>query len=184
MSHAALFLANGFEEMEAIITIDVLRRGDIDVAVVSITRDQEVIGAHKIVVKADLLIEDFNPGDIDLFILPGGMPGSEHLADHDQLRDILNSAVERKKTMAAICAAPLVFGRMGVLKGEKAICYPGFEKELKGAIVQNRPVVESGQFITSKGPGTAFEFALKLVERFKGRDLRDLLVQKMQLDLD
>jgi len=161
----AVHLANGFEEIEAISIIDVLRRADLDVVVVSVTGKLEVNGAHQISVLADKLFENVDYSDIYMIVLPGGMPGSSNLEAHEGLKTQIMTFANEKKQLAAICAAPLVFGNLGLLDGKKAVCYPGFEHYLKGAEIQNTAVVDFENIVTGKGPGVAIQFALKIVEK-------------------
>lgn len=167
MKKAYLFLATGFEEMEAIGTIDILRRGGIDAQTVSITNDHKVSGAHDIEVTADCILKETDFSDADALILPGGMPGSKNLDGCDALRELLIKQYKADKIVAAICAAPLVLGKLGLLKGRKATCYPGFEQTLIGAKVTGKAVEKDGHVITGKGPGLVIPFGLKLVEAIK-----------------
>ena len=158
-----LLLANGFEEVEALTVVDVLRRRNIDIRTVSVTMEKLVTGTHGIQVMADLTANDVILKELDMLILPGGMPGSLNL-DASQITDTLISAVIRNGgRIAAICAAPLILGRRGLLDGKEATCYPGFENELKGAKTSEKPVVTDGNITTAKGMGVALEFALELV---------------------
>jgi 4-methyl-5(b-hydroxyethyl)-thiazole monophosphate biosynthesis len=167
---AFVFLADGFEEIEAIAPIDILRRAEIDVITVSISDKYEVCGAHGIQVVADSLFSENDFSENDLLFLPGGMPGTKNLDEHDGLRKLILSQVGQGKNMAAICAAPSILGKLGLLKGKEAICYPGFENLLHGATLSTANVVQAGSIITAKGPGVAVDFALKLVEVLKGKD--------------
>lgn len=163
-----LFLAEGFEEIEAIAPIDIFRRADIDVTTVSVTDHLEVTGAHGIVIKADRIFRNLQfTGDYLLF-LPGGMPGTTHLGEHDGLRALITRQAEANQPLAAICAAPSILGQMGLLKGKEAICYPGFEHLLTDAKVSKHKIVKAGNIHTAKGPGVAVDFALKLVEELRG----------------
>lgn len=164
MKKVYLFLAEGFEEIEAIATIDMLRRAGIDVNSVSITSQHNVKGAHQINIEADLLFEDTDFKDGSMLILPGGMPGTRNLQQFAPLASLIEDYAKANKYLAAICAAPLVYGQLGLLKGKEATCYPGFENELIEAIHSNKPVVVSDRVITSAGPGTVFPFALKIIE--------------------
>ncbi len=161
----AVHLADGFEEIEAITIIDVLRRAGVDVVTVSITGKLDVYGAHQIKVSADVIFEQVNYDEIFMIVLPGGMPGSSNLNEHKDLRAQIVLFNDANKQLAAICAAPLVYGNLGILNGRRAVCYPGFEKYLKGADILNIPVTESGNITTGRGPGVAIKFALKLVEK-------------------
>lgn len=168
MKKVALFLANGFEEMEALGTVDVLRRAQIEVQTISITDDRVVIGAHDIPVTADTTFDKTDFSDVELLILPGGMPGAKNLNEHEGLKTLIKEFNTRGKSLAAICAAPMVFGGLGLLDGKKATCYPGFEPELIGARVTDENVVVDGNITTGKGPGWVFDFALSLVEQLAG----------------
>ncbi len=161
----AVHLADGFEEIEAITIIDVLRRAGVDVVTVSITGKLDVNGAHQIKVLADVVFEQVNYDQIFMIILPGGMPGSSNLDAHKGLKAQIVKFNDTNKQLAAICAAPLVYGNLGILNGKQAVCYPGFEKYLKGADILSIPVTESGNITTGRGPGVAIKFALKLVEK-------------------
>ena len=175
----AVHLANGFEEIEAISIIDVLRRAGLDVLTVSVTGKLEVNGAHQIKVLADELFENVDYSRIYMIVLPGGMPGAANLNAHEGLRQKIKMFVAENKQLAAICAAPLVFGNLGILEGRQAVCYPGFENQLKGADILQVPVVESGNIITGRGPGVAIQFALKLVEKLISAEKAELLASQM-----
>ncbi len=168
MKKAFVFLAAGFEEIEAIGIIDTLRRAEIETIVVLIPEEEDecwVEGAHGISVFGDIDFYEADFSDGDMLILPGGMPGTNNLNAHEGLKELIQEYDNQNKYVAAICAAPLILGKMGLLKGKKAVCYPGYEDQLIGAeIAENERVVVSGNIITSKGPGTAIEFALQLVE--------------------
>ncbi len=168
MKKIYLFLANGFEEIEAITIIDVLRRANILAVTCSITSEKEVIGAHGITVVADLLFNESNFEDADMLVLPGGMPGTSNLNDFIPLIELLKRHAAKKKAISAICAAPLILGGLGMLHGKKATCYAGYENLLTGAILSDQSVEQSGNIITANGPGAAISFALKLVEFFLG----------------
>ncbi|MFZ4726742.1 MAG: DJ-1 family glyoxalase III [Paludibacter sp.] len=169
----SVFLANGFEEIEAITPIDILRRADIEVKTISITANLEVCGAHGIKVLADYLFDDVDFSKSDLLFLPGGMPGTKNLDGHDGLKKLIISHFKLGKNIAAICAAPSILGKLGVLEGKEAICYPGFENQLFGATLSENKVVKSGTIITGQGAGVAVDFALKLVEELKGKLVAD-----------
>ena len=179
MKKIAVHLADGFEEIEAISIIDVLRRAGFHVTIVSMNKSMEVNGAHEITVKADVLFEDLDYDNIDMIVLPGGMPGAANLKAHSGLREQILNFNDMKKPMAAICAAPMVFGNLGLLKEKQATCYPGFEDELHGAIITGEAVAEAGNIITGKGAGVAIKFALKIVEKFNGKEVADDLGAKM-----
>ena len=165
MAKVCIFLADGFEEIEALTVVDLLRRATIDISMVSITGRIEVKGAHRINVMADILFEEANFDDTELLVLPGGMPGTAHLMDHEGLDSLLKDFSMTKKNIAAICAAPSVLGSKGILAGKRATSYPGFEGKLTDSIVVNQDVVEDGNVTTSKGLGTAIDFSLSLIRR-------------------
>jgi 4-methyl-5(b-hydroxyethyl)-thiazole monophosphate biosynthesis len=179
MNKIAVQLAEGFEEIEAISIIDVLRRAGIDVTVISISRQVEVTGAHAIKIIADQIFEKTNFKDFDMIVLPGGMPVALNLQNHKGLQKQILDFHKRGKLLGAICAAPMVFGNLGILKNETATCYPGFEDQLKEAKVSEDSVIHSGNIITGKGAGVAIEFALKIVELLKGEELANELRVKM-----
>lgn len=161
------FLANGFEDIEALAPVDILRRGGLEVVTVSITGSEYVESAHGVEVKADVWFEDVESfDDADLLLLPGGMPGAANLDMHHQLGQVLIDHCERGKLMGAICAAPLVLGRRGLLDGRHATCYPGFEQYLDGAEITHELVTEDGNIITGEGPAAAFEYGYRLLARF------------------
>jgi DJ-1 family protein len=162
------FLANGFEEVEALAPVDILRRGGVEVKMVSITGSNLVESSHGVVVKADLLFENITDfSDADLLMLPGGMPGSKNLNEHEGVRKALKEQFEKGKRVAAICAAPLVLASVGVLKGKKATIYPGMESylgedaEYTGVLVQ-----EDGNVTTGAGPAASFPYGYQLLSYF------------------
>ncbi|WP_058485454.1 DJ-1 family glyoxalase III [Defluviitalea phaphyphila] len=167
--NAYLFLAEGFEEIEALATVDILRRAEISVFTVSIINDLKVKGKNGVEVKADILFENLDLQGADMLILPGG-PGVSLLHKHEELKNLIKEYNNAGKWIAAICAAPTVLGKLGILEGKKATCYPGCEADLKGALLQNEEVVLDGNIITSKGPGTTFSFAFKIIEVLKGKE--------------
>ena len=173
MKKVFIFLAEGFEETEAVATIDVMLRGELDVTIVSVTGKPLVTGAHGIAVQADALFEntDFTKGD--MLVLPGGMPGASNLNTHQGLKNLLLQYAKAGKKLAAICAAPLVLGGLDLLQGKKATAYPGFESTLKGAEYVKTAVVKDGNIITGRGPGFAFDFGLAIVEELQGKTKAD-----------
>lgn len=174
-----MFLANGFEEIEALATLDILRRAEIEVQTVSLD-GSVVTGTHGIKVYADIPLCEVNKDILSGVILPGGMPGTTNLLNCDKVLDLVRFSYDSGFVTAAICAAPMIFGEMGLLQGEMATCYPGFEKHLKGAKLTDEYAVVSGNIITGKGAGAAFEFAFKIVEKIKGKDVVNLLKGSMQ----
>ena len=167
-----VLLANGFEEIEALTPVDMLRRAGSEVKTVSIVEGLVVHGAHGIDVVADLMPEDAKE-KVELLILPGGMPGSLNLDVSPVTDDMLRRAKEDGGRIAAICAAPLVLGRRGLLEGKRAVCYPGFEKELSGATAGDAPFVTDGSFTTARGMGAAVLFGAELVRLLHGKDVAD-----------
>lgn len=165
-----LFLADGFEEIEAVATIDILRRAGLGVQTVSIMQGLTVTGAHGVKVVADSEFGETKFENVEMLVLPGGMPGASNLSAHAGLKELILQTAEKKIPLSAICAAPLVYGRLGLLEGKKATCYPGFEDELKGAVLVKDPVVVDGLFTTANGPGAAFDFAYAIVARFCGQE--------------
>ncbi len=174
-----VFLANGFEEIEAIAPIDIFRRAGMEVITVSISEEKEVRGAHGIPVIADSLFSNLDFTRNVLLYLPGGMPGTKNLDENDKLKTLIRNQVESDKPLAAICAAPSILGKMGLLEGKEAICFPGFEQYLNGAIVSEQKIVKSGNIFTAKGAGVAIPFALRLVEEFKGKEIADNLANSI-----
>lgn len=165
-----VFLANGFEEIEALTAVDLLRRADIQVKTVSVMEDKLVYGSHGIGVEADILFKEGLYDKCAMLILPGGMPGTTNLCNHRELNEELKHFYEAGKPIAAICAAPMVLGRAGLLAGHEATIYEGMEAELEGAVKRDEKVVVSRNIITSKGPGTAMDFALSLIAYLKGAE--------------
>lgn len=170
MNESFVFLAEGFEEIEALTVVDVMRRAGMNVKTVSITRALQVKGAHGVTVNADLLYDNTLFNNADWIVLPGGMPGATNLYEFARLQGLLRRQVESKNgRIAAICAAPaVVLGQMGLLKGHKATCYPGFEGMLEGAEVVDAPVVVDGKFVLGNGPANALLWALNIVKEEKG----------------
>ena len=179
MKKAYLFLATGFEEVEALTVCDVLRRGNVDCKLVSVTGDYEVKSSHNVAVRADLLFDKQSFSDADLLILPGGIPGTPNLKAHKGLAELLTEHKEAGKYLAAICAAPTVFGEMGFLEGKKATCYPGMEDGLLGAVPCTDEVVVDGQFITSRGMGTSIAFGLMLLSLLVDKKTAESMAEKI-----
>jgi 4-methyl-5(b-hydroxyethyl)-thiazole monophosphate biosynthesis len=162
-----MFLANGFEEIEALCPLDLLRRAGLEVTTVGIGGDS-ICGSHGITVNADIPEGLFADAKPDMIILPGGMPGSKNLDASRTVDTALKVAVRNNAYIAAICAAPFILGKRGLLEGKEAICYPGFEKELTGARISDKKVVRDGNIITAAGMGVALEFGLALVAALSG----------------
>ena len=171
-----IFLDNGFEEIEAITTIDLLRRANIALTTVSVTGVELVLGAHNISVKADKLIQDLDFTDAEMLILPGG---ATRLIDCKPLCELLLKHNEQELPIAAICAAPAVLGQLGILQGKQATCYPGFEQYLGESHVGGL-VVESKNVITAKGPGLSSDFAFCIIEKIAGSEIADQVYDAAQ----
>ncbi|HIT86176.1 MAG TPA: DJ-1/PfpI family protein [Candidatus Ornithomonoglobus intestinigallinarum] len=174
-----LLLADGFEEIEAVTPVDILRRGGVEVTTVSI-KDKLVAGAHGIAVEADKTISELDDiSDMEMLILPGG-GGHELLDASNDVHAMINYAHERGIYIAAICAAPSILGKKMLLSGKNAVCYPGFEKYLYGANICSDKAVKDGRFITGKGPGAAAEFGFELLSVLKGGETAEKLGEIMQ----
>lgn len=174
MGNIYLFLAEGFEEMEALSVVDIVRRAGLSIQTVSVTGNEYVTSSHGVTVKADRLFDaEAICKDAEMLVLPGGMPGATNLAAHEGLRKAILGFCAANRPLAAICAAPMVYGQLGLLKDKNATCYPGFEKYLEGAHTTGAMVEQDGNFITGKGPGAAFDFAFAIVTKFAGKAKAD-----------
>lgn len=162
MSRVYAFAADGLEEVECLAVVDMLRRCGVETVIVSVTGEKLIKGSHGIAFEADKLFEEIDPADADALFLPGGMPGTKHLAAHEGLKEALLAAKERGQHLAAICAAPSVLGELGLLEGLHATCYPGFEPSLKGAIHTGEGVVTDRGVTTGRGVGYAIDMGLEL----------------------
>lgn len=172
-----LFLAEGFEELEVVTPVDLLRRAGISVNTVSINGKKEVTGAHGITLHADLLFEQCDFTHADLLMLPGGMPGTKNLGEYQPLCQLLTEHNEKGKRIGAICAAPSVLGQLHLLEGKKATCYPGFESYLGDSYVDDSVVVDSN-VVTAKGPGVAYDYALCLICLLKDKETADTVASQ------
>lgn len=175
----AVFLANGFEEVEALAVVDVLRRAELEVVTVGIG-GKVVHGSHNIPVIADVADTDWQRGKLEAVVLPGGMPGTLHLEASALVKDTVTAVHEAGGYVCAICAAPSILGHMGLLNGKKAVCFPGYEAELTGAQVQKEPVVVDGHIITAKGAGVALDFGLCIAAQLTSEKKAALLRASMQ----
>ncbi len=173
-------LAEGFEEIEAVTIIDVLRRAGLDITVANVGGNP-VRGSHAIAISADEPLSRLSPGDFAAIALPGGMPGSENLRKSEPVISFVRDIFGRGGVTAALCAAPMVLGYAGVLKGRKATCYTGYEGTMEGAIPTGAPVEVDGTIITGRGPGCAIPFALALVEALAGKTVMKELRDAMQV---
>lgn len=179
MKRVMIVFADGFEEVEAITPVDVLRRAGCEVLMVSVTGKKEVTSTRGVKIIADTLWEETSAEEADMIVLPGGQPGAGNLDKHEGLKNALSRFADQGKWIAAICAAPLVLGHMGLLKGKKVTCFPGTEKELQGAICTGNPVESDGHILTGKGAGVALPFSLLLVEKILGKEKAEEIKQRM-----
>ena len=177
-----VMLANGFEEVEAVSPVDVLRRAGVPVKTVAVENpsDYLVEGAHGIKVKADELLSNIDLTDIDAIVLPGGMPGTKNLDANDEVRAALSSCADNGKLICAICAAPSVLGHLGLLSQKKATCFPGFERELGCGVFTGARVEVDGNVITADGPGSAVLFGEAIATKFVGADAAKRVVDSMK----
>jgi len=182
MAKVYVFLANGFEDVEALIPIDVLRRGGVEVITVSTTGDTQIVEtAHQVQIVADAMFEDCDFSDADLLMLPGGMPGASNLYAHSGVRDAVLRQHAAGKRIAAICAAPaVVLGQLGILKGKKATCYPGFEKMLDGASYTADLCTVDGNIITGEGPAAAFPYAYEILAQLVDKTAAEQIAEGMR----
>lgn len=180
MSKVYAFLANGFEEVECLAVVDILRRANIDVDMVSITNNKYVTGSHNITVQADILFDDADFSDADMLFLPGGMPGTKYLAAHDALKALIKDCSQQNKHLAAICAAPIVYGELNLLSGRHATCYPGFEEKCTGAIMEKGGVVTDGHITTARGLGFAIDLGLELIRILENEELSNQIKDAIQ----
>ena len=169
MRSVYVFCADGFEEVEGLTAVDLLRRAGVSVTMVSIMGRTKITGARNISVNTDILIEDIKE-EADMLVLPGGMPGTLNLKEHEGLRNLIGEFDKKKKYLAAICAAPSILSELGILKGRKACAYPSFEEGLDCAQVVHEAAVTDGHVTTGRGMGAAIPFALKLTELLCGTE--------------
>ncbi len=178
---ALVFLVDGFEEIEAVTPIDVLRRGGVFVKTVSLNNEYFVTGSHTILMKADCLFKDLDKNEIDTYnclILPGG-PGTKQYQQYPEALAILKDFAEVGKILAAICAAPSVLGACGLLEGKKATCFPGYEEALLGAELQDAPFVRDGNILTGKAAGSAMDFSKALLSLLMGDEVAERICKSM-----
>lgn len=174
-----LFLAEGFEECEAIAPIDILRRAEIEIKTVGIG-SKCITGSHGIPVVCDLEEKELTPEGLEGIILPGGMPGTLNLEKSETVQEYIDISAQKNLLLAAICAAPSVLGHKNLLKGKKATCFTGFEKDLYGAKVVNEPAVIDGKIVTAFGAGAALDFGFKIIEVLKGKEFAENLAKQMR----
>lgn len=179
MKKAGIFFAAGYEEIEALTVVDLLRRAGIEAVCVAIDNERQVTGSHQITVSMDTGIDAVDFDSLDMIVCPGGMPGAKSLEACTKLTDKIREFYENGKLIGAICAAPMIFGHMGLVQGRKACIYPGMEAELAGAEVVYDKVVRSDNVITSRGMGTAIAFGLEIVAALLDRGTADALGEKI-----
>jgi protein deglycase len=175
-----IFLADGFEEIEGLTVVDLLRRAEIKIRMVSVTGSKQITGSHNIKVEADELFGESDYSQADMLILPGGMPGTKHLAEHQELVTLLKQFNEEGRNIAAICAAPSVLGMNGILQGKKATCFPGYEDKLQGAIVTGTKTAVDANVITGKGMGVSIDFSLCIIEKLKDKETAGKIAAAIQ----
>ena len=173
-----VFLANGFEECEALAPIDILKRAGFNVITVGVN-DKTAVGSHNIPVVCDITTDEITFENLEAVILPGGMPGTLNLENDNTVQKAIDFANQKNLLIGAICAAPSILGHKGLLNGKNATCFPGFEKDLLGATVTNASVVSDGNIITAKGAGVAFQFGFELLSYLKGEEIANNLKKQM-----
>ena len=181
MSLVYAFLAEGFEEVEALAVVDVLRRAKIETKMVSVSDKLEVTSSHNVTIKADLLLEEAEFDKADMIFLPGGIPGTPNLRATEKLMEAVLEFDRQGKKLAAVCAAPSIYGELGLLEGKKASCYPGFEDKLKGAEYHREKFITDGNITTGRGMGGSIELGLELVRILKSEKESRELAEKIQL---
>ena len=179
MAKVGIFFGTGFEEVEALAVVDVLRRGGVEVNMISITGEETVTSSHGVGVKMDQMLADTKFDELDMIVLPGGMPGTRNLEACEALMEQVDRFYADGKWIGAICAAPTILGHRGILKGRNACCYPNMEDELSGAKVSFHSVEVSDKVITSRGMGTAIEFGLTILGQLEGEQKANQLAEKI-----
>lgn len=179
MDDICVFFGEGYEEIEALTVVDILRRASLPVKMVSVTGEREVAGSHQITVKMDCLLSELDFDRVEMIVLPGGMPGTKNLEACEVLMEQVDAFVEADRPVGAICAAPSILGHRGHLKGREACSFPNFEDHLEGAKVLREPSVVSGNIITGRGMGAAIPFALSILERYQGKEAAQAMADKI-----
>ena len=170
MKKVCVLLADGFEEVEALTVVDLLRRARVYVDTVSVTEEYMIRGSHGIAVQTEDLFEEVNLAEFDMIVLPGGLPGTTNLGAHSGVRRIVKDFAESGKYVAAICAAPTILSDLGLLKGKRVTCYPDMERKISGAVLTGAPAMVDGNIITGEGVGAAVDFALELIAVLVGNE--------------
>lgn len=179
MSEVCVFLADGFEEIEGLTVVDLLRRAKIDVETVSIMEKKKITGSHQIIVKADKKFEEADFSETKMLVLPGGLTGTQNLNAHEGVRRLILEFNKEGKYLAAICAAPTVFGGLGLLEGKCATAYPSMEDGLTGAKVMCEGAVTDGNITTGRGMGVSIDFALRLIEVLRDKETADQIAEQI-----
>lgn len=183
MNKIAIFFATGFEEIEALTVVDILRRAEESVEMVSITGERRVTSSHGVEVTVDKVFSEINFDETDVIVLPGGMPGTKNLEAFGPLMEQVDAFVKAGKLVTAICAAPSILGHRGHLKGKKACSFPTFEDHLEGADVKQKPAVIDGNIITGRGMGAAIPFGLAILEKLQGKDAAAAMAEKIVFEM-
>lgn len=171
MSKVITFISDGTEEVECLTIIDILRRAGIEAPLISISDRRKITSSHGIIIEADSCFDEYDLGDADMLFIPGGLPGTTHMSDHEGLAELIRSYAAQGKRIAAVCAGPSVIGRLGLLAGHKATCFPGWEDKLIGAEYTGEEFVTDGQFTTGRGLGACVDMALELVRLLENEEL-------------
>lgn len=179
MAQALIFLAPGYEEIEMLTVVDLLRRGNIEIDMVSITDSLEVTSSHNVTIKADVLLRDADFDTAQMIILPGGLPGTTNLLACEPLVEKIKEYAAQNKWLSAICAAPTVYDKLKLYHGCKVTCFPDFADKLTDAVYVKQPVITDGIFTTSRGAGTTIEFAAAIIERFLDKPAADAILKKI-----
>lgn len=182
MNKTGIFMAQGCEEIEGLTVVDILRRAGLEIEMISVSGTTSVTGSHGITFLADTVFENVNFDELDGVVLPGGMPGTIKLSEHSGVNSVIRKFAKEGKLVAAICAAPSVLGAAGILEGRHAVCHPGFEDKLTGAFTSEDSAVTDGNIITSRGMGTAIDFALAIVKYLKDDEAVSDLKKKLVYD--
>ena len=179
MSKAAIFFATGYEEIEALTVVDILRRAGEEITMVSVTDERSVTSSHGVEVTMDKVLSEVNFDETDVIVLPGGMPGTKNLEACAALMEQVDAFVQAGKTVAAVCAAPSILGHRGLLNGKKACSFPDMESQLEGAEVLREPAVIDGNIITGRGMGAAIPFGLAILEKLQGKEAAEAMGRKI-----